>query len=99
MAPAPLRPRSGDWQDSYRAALFETDKHEIPNRIAEAEKEIIIRGRELLKSPQSSKEREALDAALYGLRAFRSSLRRSGATGPSFSAGAWTIHGRFSLPR
>jgi hypothetical protein len=66
---------SENWRDSYRAAVFETDRHELPNRIAQAEKAIIVRGRELFQSPQSFKEREALDAALYKLRAFRRSLK------------------------
>jgi hypothetical protein len=65
---------SKNWHDSYRAALFETDRHELPNRIAQAEQAIINRGRELFQSPDSLKEREALEAALYGLRAFRCSL-------------------------
>jgi hypothetical protein len=68
-----------NWHDSYRAALFETDRHQLPNRIAQAEQAIITRGRELFQSPQSFKEREALDAALYGLRAFRRSLEREDA--------------------
>jgi hypothetical protein len=46
---------SENWHDSYRAALFETDRHELPNRIAQAERAIITRGRELFQSPQVSK--------------------------------------------
>ncbi len=65
----------GNWQNSYRAVLFEKDRHKLPNRIAQAEKEIISRGRELLKSSQGINELDALDAALDGLRAFRLSLR------------------------
>jgi hypothetical protein len=74
--PSATSSASKNWRDSYRAAVFETDRHKIVKRIAEAEKAIISRGRELFHSPQSAKEREALDAALYGLRAFRHSLRR-----------------------
>jgi hypothetical protein len=69
-----------NWRDSYRAAVFETDKHQLPNRIARAEQAIITRGRELFQSPQSFKEREALDIALYELRVFRRSLRHNGVT-------------------
>lgn len=85
MASATFR-GSENWRDSYRAAVFEPDRHELAKRIAQAEKAIIVRGRELFQSPESSKEREALDAALYGLRAFRRSLRHNDGNTKIFGA-------------
>ena len=37
------------WRTLYRAAIFEPDLTEIPWRIAEAEKEIVHRARELFR--------------------------------------------------
>ena len=37
------------WRTLYRAAIFEPDLTEIPRRIAEAEKEIVHRARELFR--------------------------------------------------
>ena len=35
------------WHQLYKAALFETDRNKLPQRIAEAEKAIVARAREL----------------------------------------------------
>ena len=65
-----------NWRELYRTALSETDPQKLQVRIAEAEKAIILRGRELFgMSGDTSEEAEALDDALYALRALRSSLR------------------------
>jgi len=40
-------PRVPRWHELYKAALFETDRDKIPQRIAEAEKSIVARAREL----------------------------------------------------
>lgn len=62
------------WHELYRAALFETDKQVLPSRIAEAERALILRGRELFGEPDNSNEAEAVDDALYALRALRSCI-------------------------
>jgi hypothetical protein len=63
------------WRDLYVAALFETDKNRIPKRIAEAEKAIVARARELFAAGSDTiEEDQALDDALYALRALQSCL-------------------------
>jgi len=60
------------WQALYQAALFETDRNKIPQRIAEAEKAILLRMRELFAATEDHiEEDQVLDDALYGLRALR----------------------------
>ncbi|HXJ85851.1 MAG TPA: hypothetical protein VMS18_03480 [Candidatus Binatia bacterium] len=60
------------WHALYRAALFETDRTIIPVRIAQAEKAILNRVKELfvLKTVHVEED-QALDDALYALRAVR----------------------------
>jgi hypothetical protein len=69
------KPRNWNWGELYTAALFETDRNKIPMRIAEAEKAIVVRARELFFSGADTiEEDQALDDALYALRALRSCL-------------------------
>src|ERR1700752_111475 len=66
---------SSSWRELYKAALFETDRNQIPNRINEAEKAIIKRARELFGSTTDTiEEDQALDDALYALRALQHCL-------------------------
>jgi hypothetical protein len=66
-----------NWRDLYRAALFEENKRNLPVRIANAEKKIAARSRELSNSGHhTSREKSALNLALYALAALRSSLKR-----------------------
>jgi len=63
------------WDKLYVAALFETDQSRIPSRIAEAEKAIVARARELFVSGADTiEEDQALDDALYALRALQNCL-------------------------
>jgi hypothetical protein len=63
------------WRELYCAALFETDKSRVPNRIADAEKAIIARARELFSAGADTiEEDQALDDALYALRALQNCL-------------------------
>jgi hypothetical protein len=65
----------GSWRDLYTAALFETDKDRLPLRIADAEKAIVRRARELFSAGADTiEEDQALDDALYALRALQSCL-------------------------
>jgi hypothetical protein len=63
------------WRELYKAALFETDRSRLPERIAEAEKAIVARARELFNTTTDNiEEDQALDDALYALRALQSCL-------------------------
>ena len=60
------------WHALYQAALFETDSKMIPVRIAEAEKAILHRVKELfVVNTDHIEEDQILDDALYALRALR----------------------------
>jgi hypothetical protein len=60
------------WHDLYRAALFETDRDKVPQRIAEAEHAILARIKELFGvDTDHIEEDQVLDDALYALRALR----------------------------
>lgn len=60
------------WHTLYQVALFETDRSKVPARIAEAEKAILRRVRELfVVETDHIEEDQILDDALYGLRALR----------------------------
>ena len=59
-----------DWKILYRAAILETNKSVLPQRVSEAEEAVILRGRELFYGNGDPEEEEALDDALYALRAF-----------------------------
>jgi hypothetical protein len=64
-----------NWRELYSAALFETDKNRIPTRIADAEKAIVARARELFSAGADTiEEDQALDDALYALRALQNCL-------------------------
>ena len=80
-APNPYSPHSAreeanhplKWHALYQAALFETDRQMIPVRIAEAEKAILNRVKELfVVNSDHIEEDQVLDDALYALRALRS---------------------------
>jgi hypothetical protein len=63
------------WRELYTAALFETDTNRIPDRIADAEKAIVVRARELFAAGADTiEEDQALDDALYALRALQNCL-------------------------
>jgi len=61
-----------DWRTLYRAAILETNKSVLPQRVSEAEEAVIKRGRELFYGQAAPEEKDALEDALYALRAFRS---------------------------
>ena len=60
------------WHSLYQAALFETDRSKIPERIDLAEKAILERVKELfVANTDHIQEDQILDDALYALRALR----------------------------
>jgi hypothetical protein len=62
------------WKTLYRAAIFETNRNAIPESISNAEKAVVARGRELFRQAGTLEEKEALEDALYALRAYQSAL-------------------------
>ena len=73
----PPRPTHADWKTLYRAAILETNKNLIPQKVSEAETAILARGRELFYGEGTTEEKEALEEVLYVLRAFRSALEHA----------------------
>jgi hypothetical protein len=60
------------WRKLYKAALFEVDKTKLPERIAQAERALALRARELFYAAGDSiEEGQALDDAVYALHALR----------------------------
>ena len=68
-----------DWRTLYRAAILETNKSVLPQRVSEAEEAVLTRGREIFYDPATLEEKEALEDALYALRAFRTSWQATDA--------------------
>jgi hypothetical protein len=66
-------PDSRYWRELYKAALSEIGKGKLQERIAEAEKAVVLRARELfLAAGDNGEETEALDDVMYALHALRS---------------------------
>jgi hypothetical protein len=67
------------WRFLYRAAIFETDNHKKLKRISDAEEAILQRMRETLYETGTdvAGEREAMDDAMYALRAWTSALENT----------------------
>jgi len=66
-------PDSRYWRQRYGDALSEIDKSKLPQRIAEAEKAVVLRARELFQAAgDNGEETEALDDVMYALRTLRS---------------------------
>ena len=64
-----------NWHELYKAALFETNRSKIAERIADAERMIAARARDLFKDPKDmTEEQHALDDALYALLALKGCL-------------------------
>jgi hypothetical protein len=69
-------PRTCEWLQRnllYTAVVFEVDKTKLPERIAQAEKALALRARELFYAARdsSAEEEQALDDAVYALHALR----------------------------
>ena len=69
---------SSAWRDLYKTVLFEVDKTKLPELIAQAEKTLALRARELFYAAGDNiEEGEALDDAIYALHALRNTSRTS----------------------
>jgi hypothetical protein len=66
-----------DWKTLYTAAILETNKNLVPQKVSQAEAAIQARGRELFGTYGTGKEKESLEDALYALRAFRTALQHT----------------------
>jgi hypothetical protein len=67
----PLRSLQSDWRRLYLAALLEPDKNIACQKVSEAEAAILERVQVVSHTSGADDEKEALDDALYLLRAFR----------------------------
>ena len=64
------------WRELYQAALFERDRQKLSYRIAEAERALVQRARELFAGHEgNSEEAKALNKGLYALSALRTCLK------------------------
>ena len=74
-----VRTSTRRWKIAYRTAIFESNGNVIGLRISEAEEAIVARTRELFaeSGADAEEEREALDDALYALRALRSATEHT----------------------
>ena len=72
----PCRGRT-DWRTLYRAAILESNKEVLPQRVSQAEEAATARRREISYADGTPEEREALEDALYTLQAFRSAWQQT----------------------
>jgi hypothetical protein len=71
----PVCQSKNGWRDLYVAALFEGDRDKLAERIADAEKALVHRARELFQTPGDHIEEEhAMDDAMYALHALRNTI-------------------------
>ena len=69
-------PDSRYWRALYNAALSEIGNSKLPQRIAEAEKAVVLRARELFQAADDNgEEKEALEDAMYALHALGSNCQ------------------------
>jgi hypothetical protein len=64
-----------DWRTLYRAAILETDKSVLRQRVSEAERAVVKRGREIFYEHATPKEQEALEDALFALLTLRTAFK------------------------
>lgn len=68
----PQRPPPQSWRALYVAALLEKDRKRLAGRIADAERALVVRARELFHtSGDNLQEEQAIDDALYALHALQ----------------------------
>lgn len=68
-------PGGQNWRAVYRTALFEPDERRLPSRIAEAERALCLRERELFATASDDiEEQQAVCDAFYALKALRNCL-------------------------
>ena len=66
---------ASNWRELYSAAVLESNQQKLPERIWEAERELIRRARELFLVPSHDfEEEQAIDQTLRELSIWRDSL-------------------------
>jgi hypothetical protein len=70
-------PGTTNWRSLYRAAILETQRPAIPQRISEAEKAVLTRGHEVFYGGAFPGEMGDLADALYLLRVLRTACEQS----------------------
>jgi hypothetical protein len=85
---SPSCPDPGDWQALYRAAILETDRNAIPQKVSQAEVAVLARGRQLFYDGGTGEEKESLEDALYALRAFKTACKHAGDSDASLEPAA-----------
>lgn len=70
-------PTNKDWKLLYLAAIEEKDKRVLAKRICDAQHAIFVREREIFYTGTTLEEKEALEDALYALRALQSAREHS----------------------
>ena len=78
----PILPKPTEWRALYRAAILETDKSLIRKQVSAAEDAVLAvlaREREVFHTECDSDEQEALEDALYLLRAYKSAWHHTDA--------------------
>lgn len=73
----PPCPLPAQWKSLYTAAILETNKNLVPQKVSAAETAIQARARELFGTYGTGEEKESLQDALYALHAFRTALEHS----------------------
>lgn len=69
-------PVAKPWGELFVTALFENDHAILPDRIAEAERALMTRARELARaSGDHIEEQESMEDAMYALHALRNAQR------------------------
>ena len=69
-------PASRYWRALYKAAVSGIDMSKLPERMAEAEKAVVLRARELFQAADDNgEEKEALEDAMYALHALGSNCQ------------------------
>lgn len=70
-AASPSYAKHVDWKALYKAAISQTNQRIVRQRVSEAENAVLVREREIFYSQGTAEEEEALEDALYALRAFK----------------------------
>ncbi len=73
----PLCPIRTEWKALYKTAIVEHDRSLRSQRVAESERAVLARERELFYGDSTLEEKEGLEDALYTLRALKSSWEHS----------------------
>ncbi len=72
-----ISPKQASWKTLYRAAILETNKSLLQKRVHEAEEAVLARGREIFYDSSDPEESQALEDALYALRAYKTAWQHT----------------------